>query len=69
MAPMWKKSMKKVDTDEPTSFLDHENLGCTQRECKPHETIIEQFYKMFVSRICAGVTEKITGVRKESREN
>ena len=21
--------------DEPTSFLDHVYLGCTQRECKP----------------------------------
>ena len=23
MAPMWKKLMKNVDLDEPTSFLDH----------------------------------------------
>ena len=37
MAPMWKKLMKKVDLDEPTSFLDYEDLGCTQRECKPNE--------------------------------
>ena len=28
--------MTTVDLDEPTSFLDHENLGCTQRECKPN---------------------------------
>ena len=25
MAPMWKKLMKNVDFDEPTSFLDHKN--------------------------------------------
>ena len=25
MAPMWKKLMKNVDLDEPTSYLDHEN--------------------------------------------
>ena len=25
---------------EPTSFFDHENLGCTQRESKPNEIII-----------------------------
>ena len=25
--------MKLVDLDEPTTFLDHVNLGCTQREC------------------------------------
>ena len=33
MAPMRKKLMKNVDLDEPTSFLDHVYLGCTQREC------------------------------------
>ena len=37
LAPMWKKLMKNVDLDEPTSFLDHVYLGCTQRECKPKE--------------------------------
>ena len=38
MPSMWKKLMKIVDNDEPTSFLDHVYLGCTQRECKPTET-------------------------------
>ena len=61
MAPMWAKLMKNVDINEPTSFLDHENLGCTQRECKPNETIIEQYTKMFESRNTAGVTEKLPG--------
>ena len=37
MAPMWKKLMKDVDLDEPTTFLEHVYLGCTQRECKPNE--------------------------------
>ena len=46
MAPMWKTLMKNVDLDGPTSFLDHKNLGCTERECKPNE-IIEEFTKMF----------------------
>ena len=32
MAPMWKKLLKNVDLEEPTSFLDHVCLGCTQRE-------------------------------------
>ena len=41
MAPMWKKMMKNVDIDKPTLFLDRVKLGCTQRECKPHETNIE----------------------------
>ena len=43
VAPMWNKLMKHVDIDEPASFLDHAHLGCTQRECRPNETIIEQF--------------------------
>ena len=34
--------MKNVDLDELTSCLDHVYLGCTQRECKPNESIIEQ---------------------------
>ena len=29
--PMWKVLNKEVDLGEPTSFLDHENLGCTQK--------------------------------------
>ena len=33
--PMWDKLMKQVDLEEPTLQLDLENLGCTQRECKP----------------------------------
>ena len=38
VAPMWKKLMENVDIDEPTSFLDHVYLGCTQRECKPRRS-------------------------------
>ena len=34
LSPLWKKWMKYVDLDEPTSFLDHVYLGCTQREWK-----------------------------------
>ena len=58
MAPMRKKLMKNVDVNEPTSFLDHENLKCTQHECKPDEIIIDQNKEMFESRISAGATEK-----------
>ena len=60
---MWKNLMKLVDLGEPTSFLDHVYLECTQRECKPNETIIEQYTKMFASRISAGATEKYGGGR------
>ena len=30
--PMWKVLNKEVDLREPTSFLDHVYLGCTQRQ-------------------------------------
>ena len=39
-------------------------LGCTQRECKPNETIIGQYKKMFESRISVGGTEKLPGWEK-----
>ena len=51
--------MKHVDIDEPTSFLDHAYLGCSQRECKPNETTIEPHTNMFESRISAGATDKL----------
>ena len=63
MAPDWKKLMKNVDLDEPTPFRD-EHLGCTQRECKPNEIIIEQFQEMFESYISAGATEKLKCVER-----
>ena len=34
--------MKLVDLGEPTLFLDHVYLGCTQRVCKPNEIIIKE---------------------------
>ena len=64
MAPMWKKLMKNVDMDEPTSFLDHVYLGCTQRVRKPNETITEQYKKMFESRNFAGASDKLLGWEK-----
>ena len=32
--PMWKVLNKEVDLGEPTSFLDHVYLCCTQRQCE-----------------------------------
>ena len=52
--------------DEPTSFLRHVNLGCTQRECKPNEIIIKDHRKMFESLISAGATEKLSEWEKPS---
>ena len=45
MPPMWRKLMKLVDLGEPTSFLDHVYLGCTQRECKSNESTIDEHRK------------------------
>ena len=59
MAQTWKKLMKNVDLDEPTSFLDDVYRGCTQRECKPNEITSDEYRKMFGSRISAGATEKL----------
>ena len=42
--------MKNVGIDDTTSFLDNVHLGCTQRECKPIETIVEQYKNMLESR-------------------
>ena len=58
-SPMWKKLMKLVDLGESTSFRDHLSLGCTQRECKPNETIIDKYIEMFESRISAAATEEL----------
>ena len=52
--PMWKLLNKEVDLGEPTSFLDHENLGCTQRTCEISKDIVDNYRTMFESRISAG---------------
>ena len=57
--PMWKVLNKEVDLGEPTSFLDHENLRCTQRQCEISKDIVDSYRAMFESRISAGGTEKI----------
>ena len=64
LAPTWKKKMKNVDLDEPTSFLDHVYFGCTQRECKPNESVLDQHREVFESRISATATEKLPGWEK-----
>ena len=55
--PMWNVLNKEVDLGEPTSFFDHENLGCTQRQCERRKDIVDNYRTMFKSRISAGATE------------
>ena len=57
--PMWKVLNKEVDLGEPTSFLDHVHLGCTQRQCEKSTDIVDNYRTMFESRISAGRSEKL----------
>ena len=57
--PMWKVLNKEVDLGEPTSFLDHAYLGCTQRQCEVSKDIVDNYRTMFESRISAGRVEKL----------
>ena len=53
-------NMKDVDLGEPTSFLDHVYLGCTQRVCEISKDIVDNYRNIFESRISARATEKLT---------
>ena len=56
---MWEVLNKEVDLGEPTSFLDHENLGCTQRQCQISKDSVDNYRARFESRISAGGVEKL----------
>ena len=56
---MWKVLNKEVDLGEPTSFLDHENLEGTQRQCEISKDIVDNHRAMFESPISAERTEKL----------
>ena len=54
ISPTWNILMKDIDLgDHPTSFLDHVYFGCTQRECKISNDIVDNYRSMFESRISA----------------
>ena len=57
--PMWKVLNKEFDLGEPTSFLDHVFLGCTQRQCEISKDIVDNNRTMFESRISAVRSEKL----------
>ena len=50
--PMW-KLLNKVDLGEPTSFLDHIYLGCTERQCEIRKDIVDNYRTIFGSRLGA----------------
>ena len=57
--PMRKVLMKEVDLGEPTSFLDHVHVGCTQIEGQTSKDTVDNFRSMFESRFSAGAKEKL----------
>ena len=57
--PMWEVFMKEVDLGEPTSFLDHVYLGCTQRECQTSNDVVDNKRNMFESKLSARATEML----------
>ena len=56
---MWKVLNQEVDLGEPTSFLDHVYLGCTQRQCEVSQNIVDNYRTIFESRLSAVGTEKL----------
>ena len=62
--PMWNVLYKQVDLGEPTSFLDHVYLGCTQGQCETSKDIVHNDRTMFESRMFAGATEKLPSSEK-----
>ena len=50
-----------------TSFLDHVYVGCTQRECKPNEAVVEQYTKNVRITHFQLEQQKISGVEKSLR--
>ena len=57
--PMWKVLNEEVDLGEPTFFLDHVYLGCTQKQCEISKDIVDNYRAMFEWRISAAGTEQL----------
>ena len=58
--PMWKILQKEFGLGESTSFLDHQNMGCTQVQCEISKDIVKNFGTVFESSIVAKVTETLS---------
>ena len=69
ISPTWKILMKDVDLGEPTSFLDHVYLGCTQRECQISKDIVDNYRSMFESRISVGAAEKLSETKARGKHD
>ena len=64
--PMWKVLNKQVDLGEPTSFLDHVYLGCTQRKFEKKQRYCRQLQNhVRIANFC-GWSREITIPSKSS---
>ena len=54
-------------SQEPTSFLDHVYLGCTQRECKTNKDFLDNYRDLFESRMPASGLENCF-IQKNSKQ-
>ena len=57
--PMWKSLNKEVDLGEPISLLDHEDLGCTQRQCEISKDTVDITEPCLNREFPRGGTEKL----------
>ena len=66
---MWKILVKEDELGEPTSFLDHFYLGCTQTECQTSKDIVHK-YRQYVSNPASvlGAFEEAALFRETWRE-
>ena len=55
-----KYSTKKSIWENPTSFLDHVYLGCTQRQCEKNKDIVDNHRTNVESRISVGRSREVT---------
>ena len=64
--PMWKVLNKEVDLGEPTSFLDHVYLGCTQRTMRNKQRYCGQLQNHVRIANFSGESREITIPSKSS---
>ena len=64
--PMWKVLNKEVDLGEPTSFLDHVYLVCTQRQCERSKDIVDNYRNLVRIENFSGENREITIPSKSS---
>ena len=56
--------MKHVDLEKPTTLLGQVHVGCTHRECFPNNSLLDEYRKMFESRISEGAPERLLDAGK-----